>query len=65
VLGFLTLGLWLLNLVGALFFDFRRYVSDLFFWTSTAIFLLLIVLVALSDPPSTRRTTSPNPDQLP
>jgi len=64
-LGFLTLGLWLLNLVGALFFNFHRYVADLFFWTSTAIFLLLIILVALSDPPSMGRKTSPGPDQVP
>jgi len=61
-LGFLTLGLWMLHLVGALFFDFHRYVADLFFWTSTAIFLLLIILVALSDPPSIRPKASPSPD---
>ena len=61
-LGFLTLGLWMLNLVGRLFFNFHRYVADLFFWTSTAIFLVLIMLVALSDPPSIRPKASPNPD---
>jgi hypothetical protein len=61
-LGFLTLGLWMLHLVGAFFFDFHRYVADLFFWTSTAIFLLLILLVALSDPPSVRPRASPSPD---
>jgi hypothetical protein len=64
-LGFLTLGLWMLHLVGALFFDFHRYVADLFFWTSTAIFLLLIMLVALSDPPSIRPKASPSPDKVP
>ena len=61
-LGFLTLGLWMLHLVGALFFDFHRYVADLFFWTSTAIFLLLIILVALSDPPSIHPKASPSLD---
>jgi hypothetical protein len=61
-IGFLTLGLWMLNLLGALFFDFHHYFADLFFWTSTAIFLLLIMLVALSDPPSIRPKASPSPD---
>jgi hypothetical protein len=61
-LGFLTLGLWMLHLVGALFFDFHRYVADLFFWTSTAIFLVLILLVALSDPASVRPKASASPD---
>ena len=61
-LGFLALGLWMLHLVGALFFDFHRYVADLFFWTCTASFLLLIMLVALSDPPSVRPRASPSPD---
>jgi hypothetical protein len=61
-IGFLTLGLWLLHLLGALFFDFHHYFSDLFFWISTAIFLLLIMLVALSEPPSVRPGASPNPE---
>jgi len=61
-LGFLTLGLWMLHLVGAFFFDSHRYAADLFFWTSTAIFLLLILLVALSDPPSTGSKASSSPD---
>jgi hypothetical protein len=61
-LGFLTLGLWMLHLVGAFFFDSHRYVADLFFWTSTAIFLLLILLVALSDPPSAGSRASSSPD---
>jgi hypothetical protein len=61
-LGFVALGLWMLNLIGALVFDFRHYVADFFFWASTAIFLLLITAVALFDKPSDRPRTSPTPD---
>ena len=30
-LGFVALGLWILNLIGALVFDFRHYIGDHFF----------------------------------
>jgi hypothetical protein len=61
-LGFVALGLWMLNSIGALVLDFHHYVADFFFWASTAIFLLLITAVALSDKPSGRPRTSPTPD---
>jgi hypothetical protein len=61
-LGFVALGLWILNLVGALVFDFRHYISDRFFWVSAAVLLVLIAAIALCDTPSDVPKTSPSPD---
>jgi hypothetical protein len=48
-LGFVALGLWMLNLIGALVFYFHHSVGAPFFWSSTVLFLLLITAFALSD----------------
>jgi hypothetical protein len=56
-IGFLALAIWLLNLLAALAFDYHHYVTDLFFWASTATLLLLILATALFGPP--RRITDP------
>jgi FtsH-binding integral membrane protein len=68
-LGLMAIGLWMLHLIGALVFDFHHTVAQAFFWTSTVIFALLIVAVALSDTPSggprappIPRTSGPSPD---
>jgi hypothetical protein len=60
-LGFVALALWMFHSIGALIVDFHRYVAGLFFWSSTAVFLLLITAVALSDKSSDRPGTSPTP----
>jgi hypothetical protein len=39
-LGFVALGLWILNLIGALVFAFRHSIGDRFFWASAAILLV-------------------------
>jgi hypothetical protein len=59
-LGFVVLGLWMLNLIGALVFV-HHYAGGLFFWISTVLFLLLIAAVALFDKPSGRPRSSPTP----
>jgi|GEM_PF-2231692 len=51
-LGLIALGMWMLNLSGALLLDFRHYVDSLLFWVATAIVLFLIAGIALSKPPS-------------
>ena len=48
-LGFVALGLWILNLAGALVSDFHHYVVDHFFWVTTAVLLALVVAIALSE----------------
>jgi len=45
-LGFVALGLWILNLVGALVFDFRHYIGDHFFWAYAAVLSVLIAAIA-------------------
>jgi hypothetical protein len=59
-LGLVALGMWILNLTGALFLDFRHYVADLLFWVATAIVLFLITAVALSKPRSESSSPSPS-----
>lgn len=61
-LGFVALSVWMLNLVGALLFDFRHYVADIFFWVSTAIFFLLITAFALSEARPNPPKESSSPD---
>jgi hypothetical protein len=46
-IGFLALAIWIVNLLGAFAFDYHRYVTDLFFWTSAATLLLLILTATL------------------
>lgn len=50
-IGFLALAIWVVNLLGAFAFDFHRYVTDIFFWTSTAILLLLIIATTAFENP--------------
>jgi hypothetical protein len=47
-IGFLALAIWIVNLLGAFAYDFHHYVTDLFFWASTATLLILITAAALS-----------------
>lgn len=42
-IGFLALAIWILNLLGAFVFDFHHYATDLFFWASMVMLLLLII----------------------
>jgi hypothetical protein len=48
-LGMVALSVWLLNLVGALVFDFHHYAGDIFFWVATVIFLFLITAVVVAE----------------
>jgi len=50
-IGFLALAIWIVNLLGAFAFDFHRYVTDFFFWTSMAILLLLIIATTAFERP--------------
>jgi hypothetical protein len=47
--GLLAIGIWTLNLLGAMVFAFHHYVADLFFWASTAALVVLIVATAFSN----------------
>jgi hypothetical protein len=60
-LGFVALGLWILNLVGALVLDFRHYIGDHFFWAYAAVLLVLIVAIAIRDTQSDVTKTKPSP----
>jgi hypothetical protein len=60
-LGIVALGLWILNVAGALAFDFHHLIVDHFFWASTAILLALIAAIALSDAPSHVPKMPPSP----
>jgi hypothetical protein len=60
-LGFVALGLWILNLIGALVFAFRHSIGDRFFWASVAILLVLIAGIAISDTQSDVTKTKPSP----
>jgi hypothetical protein len=44
--GVVALGLWTLNLTVVLFVDFHHTVTNVFFWASTATFLILIAAIA-------------------
>ena len=61
-LGFIALGMWTLNLVGALLVAFHQYVADPMFWTFVAMVALLVVGIALSDKPSPSPKDGLNPD---
>jgi len=50
-IGFLALAIWIVNLLGAFAYDFHRYVTDLFFWTSAAMLLLLIIATTAFENP--------------
>ena len=60
-LGFVALGLWILNLIGALVFAFRHSIGDRFFWASAAVLLVLIAGIAISDTQSDVTKTKPSP----
>jgi hypothetical protein len=61
-LGVVALTVWMLSLLGALVSAFRHYVADIFFWASTAIFLVLVTAVALSKAMPGCPKVSPSPD---
>ncbi len=61
-LGFIALGVWMLNLVGALLVAFHQYVGNPIFWTFVAMVALLVVGIALSDKPSASRKVMSSPD---
>lgn len=61
-LGFVALGLGILGLACPLALDFHHYVVDHVFWATTAILVVLVAAIALSDTPSDRPKTSPSPD---
>jgi len=48
-LGAIVLSLWMLSLSAALLIDFRHFVRDPFFWTSSTILLVLVAALAVSD----------------
>jgi len=48
--GFLVVGFWLLNLIGAALSDFHHYIKDVFFLISVATVFFLIAAAALSTP---------------
>lgn len=52
-IGFLALAIWIVNLIGAFVFDFHYYLTDFFFWASTATVLVLISVTALTSGPRT------------
>jgi hypothetical protein len=60
--GLVGLGLWMINLGGMLLVDFHHAVTGFLFWASTAVLLLLVTAVALSDTPSDAHEGSPGPD---
>jgi len=47
--GLLAIGIWTLNLLGALTFAFRHYVADFFFWASAIALLALIFSITFSE----------------
>ena len=49
--GFLAIGIWILNFLGALLLYFHYYVTDLFFWASASALLVLIAAIALTKVP--------------
>ena len=51
-LGFVALGLWILNLAGALAISFHHYIVDHFFWASASVLFVLIAVIALRGTPS-------------
>ena len=46
-IGFLALAIWIFNLLGAFVFDFHHYATDLFFWASIVMLVLLIISAAV------------------
>jgi len=47
--GWLVIGIWTLNLLGALLSAFSHYVADSFFWASVVMLFLLISAVLISN----------------
>jgi hypothetical protein len=52
-LGFVALGLWILQIAVALVSDFRHYAIDHFLWASAAMLSALVAAIAIFDAPST------------
>jgi hypothetical protein len=48
--GFLVIGLWTLNLFGAVLIAFDHYIADTFFWASAAMLLVLIFAASTMKP---------------
>ena len=61
-LGLVALGIWMLNLIGALVFAFRHSVANPFFWVATAIFSFLITAFAVSDVRPNLSKSASSPD---
>ena len=47
-IGFLVIGIWILGIFGAAVSSFHHYITDLFFWGSTAEVFLLVIAAARS-----------------
>jgi len=62
MLGVVALSVWMLNLVGGLLLNFHYWIADSFFWVSTAMFLLLITALVVSEvaPNHPRAASSPD-----
>jgi len=61
-LGVVALTGWALNLIGTLLVNFHDCVADPFFWVSTAIFLLLITALAVSEARLNSQKAASSPD---
>jgi hypothetical protein len=49
--GLLAIGIWSVNLLGAMVFAFHHYVADFFFWAIAIALVVLIIATALSNIP--------------
>ncbi len=61
-LGVVALSVWMLSLVGGLLLNFHYWIADPFFWISTAIFLLLITALVVSEVALGPTKTASSPD---
>jgi hypothetical protein len=61
-LGVVALSAWMLGLLGTFLLNFHKCIADPFFWISTAVFLLLITALAVSEaaPNSPKAASSPD-----
>jgi hypothetical protein len=57
-LGVVALSVWMLNLIVGLTLNFHYWIADSFFWVSTAIFLLLITGLVVSEAAPNRPRTA-------
>jgi hypothetical protein len=61
-LGVAGLSVWMLNLVVGLAFNFHYWIADSFFWVSTAIFLLLVTALVVSEAAPNHPKATSTPD---